>query len=158
MEAKLASISEETKKRIAGVKTFVRGETQSLGADDLNLIFKGDKDKIERYKFFCWEKMGKLVSGIPPGNMSYEALKKEKEEFEKIYDQQFNKPEQVEEVEEIPMTEEERKQAELLKKIDELKQNIQKERNRRKIEYWLPDRVLCRRFNVPQPDTARVKK
>lgn len=158
LEMKLQSISEEAKKRIAGVKKFVRGEEQTMGGDDLNLIFHGDKDKIERYKFFCWEKLGKLVSGIPPGNMSYEDLRKEKEEFETVYKIQTqpkmsDKVEEEEEevVQEKPMTEEERKQTELLKRIDELKKNIEKEKGRRKVEYWLPDRILCRRFNVPQP-------
>jgi len=158
LEEKLAVISEETKKRIIGVKKFVRGENQTMGADDLNLIFQGDKDKIERYKFFCWEKLGKLVSGIPPGNMSYEAMKKEKEEFEKIY--QMQNQERVNQEEEakpeVVLTEEEKKQAELLKKIDELKKNIQREKERRRVEYWLPDRILCRRFNVPQPNVHRV--
>lgn len=162
MEEKLAVISEETKKRIIGVKKFVRGENQPLGGDDLNLIFQGDKDKIERYKFFCWEKMGKLVSGIPPGNMSLEALKKEKEEFERIFQNQNQYKEGQEEEEEakpkeIVLTEEEKKQAELLKKIEELKKNIQKDKERRRVEYWLPDRILCRRFNVPQPNANRVR-
>jgi len=159
LEMKLQSISEEAKKKIAGVKKFVRGEEQTMGGDDLNLIFHGNKDKIERYKFFCWEKLGKLVSGIPPGNMTYEELKKEKEEFETVYKIQTQPKlsDKVEEEgeaeveEEKPMTEEERKQAELLKRIDELKKNIEKDKAKRRVEYWLPDRLLCRRFNVPQP-------
>ena len=144
-----------------GVKTFVRGEDQTMGANDLNLIFQGDKDKIERYKFFCWEKMGKLVSGIPPGNMSYEAMKKEKEEFEKIYQRQNQEVVTQEEevkLKEVALSEEEKKQADLLKKIDELKKNIQKDKEKRRVEYWLPDRILCRRFNVPQPNQSRVIK
>jgi len=157
LEEKLATISEETRKRIANVKTFVRGETQSMGGDDLDLIFHGDKNKIERYKNFCWEKLGKLVSGIPPGNMTYQDLVKEKEEFERIYQtQQQERANQTEQPKfEKPMTEEEKKQAELLQKIDELKKNIQKERGKRRVEYWQPDKILCRRFNVPQPKVDR---
>jgi hypothetical protein len=79
---KLSMISEETKQKIQNVKSFIKGQEQEMGGDDLMLLFKGDKQKIERYKTFLWEKQGKLVSGIPPGNMSFEQLKKEKEEFE----------------------------------------------------------------------------
>lgn len=143
-----------------GVKQFVKGEKQEMGGDDLNMIFQGDKEKIERYKMFLWEKAGKLVSGIPPGRMSYEDLKKEKLEFEQVY-QMYHKEKSAEEskpnTENIKMTEEEKKQADLIKRIEELKKTIEKQKNQRKVEHWLPDRLLCRRFNVPQPNTEKVK-
>jgi len=156
LKERLSRISEDTKKKISEVKKFVRAKDQEMGGSDLNLIFKGDKDKIERYKMFVWEKNGKIASGIPPGNLSYNDLKKEKEEFEQIYQMFHKDPSDQEAIAEFQMTEEQKRQSELLQKIEDLKNKIQKEKNRRRVEYWLPDRILCRRFNVPQPQTHKV--
>lgn len=156
LKERLSRISEDTRKKIVEVKSFVRAKDQEMGGTDLNLMFKGDKDKIERYKMFVWEKNGKLVSGIPPGNMSFADLKKEKEEFEQIY-QMFHRESTGQDLTaETPMTEEQKKQAELLEKIKDLEAKIKKDQTRRKVEYWLPDKILCRRFNVPQPKVHEV--
>jgi hypothetical protein len=56
------------------------------------------------------------------------------------------------------LTPEEKQRKELLIKIDNMKQAIEKQKKRRTIEYWIPDKILCRRFNVPQPENKTVKE
>ncbi len=34
-------------------------------------LFDMDRDKSERFRYFCLEKQGRMVGGIPPGNVKF---------------------------------------------------------------------------------------
>lgn len=51
LSQKLANISEEVKRKILSVKTFVRAEDQEMsGKGRLEVIFKGDQTRIQRFR------------------------------------------------------------------------------------------------------------
>eukprot|EP01017_Pseudomicrothorax_dubius_P019918 TRINITY_DN21949_c0_g1_i1.p1 TRINITY_DN21949_c0_g1~~TRINITY_DN21949_c0_g1_i1.p1 ORF type:complete len:184 (+),score=66.72 TRINITY_DN21949_c0_g1_i1:391-942(+) len=85
--------------------------------------------------------------------MTPQEIEKEKQEFEAIYKKATGKiemkpePEVEQESAKPPQT----KQEELLQRINELQKKIDKDRNQRKVEDWVPDKLLCRRFGFDQP-------
>lgn len=79
--------------------------------------------------------------------MSHEDLQNELKEFENIYEmfKNFNK------------TAKDIKEDVVLSKIDTLKKKIEESKSRRTVEPWIPDKLLCKRFGVPQPYQGKVK-
>ena len=131
----LKKISEETKQKILNLKQFVKGSVQDMEGDHIESVFK-DKSKQERYLNFCFEKEGKIVGGIPPAfNMTLEDLQAEIKEFEQVYDmfKHFKKEE----------------------KGKETQSNKQNE-HRRTLQQWIPEKLVCKRFGVPQPFQGKL--
>lgn len=131
----LKTISEETKRKILSIKQFVKGSEQDMEGDHIENIFK-DKAKQERYLNFCYEKEGKIVGGIPPAfNMTHDELQRELKEFEQVYEMFKH-----------------------YKKEDKLKEMAQAKVNehRRSYQQWIPEKLVCKRFGVPQPFQGKL--
>lgn len=135
MNKPLKQISEEKKRKILGVKQFVKGSAQDMEGDHIENIFK-DKDKQARYLNFCYEKEGKVVGGIPPNSsLSLEQLQNETKEFEQIYElfKNYKKEEFAEKNKEKPAIE-----------------------HRRSFQQWVPEKLTCKRFGVAQPFQGKL--
>lgn len=163
-QTKFANISEETRKKILGAKTFVRGTEASTDSHDVDAPFRDDPDKQERYKLFILEREGKIVGGsMPAGHVSLSQLRREQEEFQKLYEFFYLPKKKKQEEEEAKKREADKlaslgvsqDKAHLIHKIEELKSNLEKVQNQRRREEWVPDKILCRRFGVPPPHKGK---
>lgn len=131
----LKQVSEEIKRKILNIKQFVKGSTQDMEGDHIENIFK-DKDKQTRYLNYCYEKEGKVVGGIPPAsNLTLEELQIETKEFDQIYEMFKNhkKEGELEKRKEAPTME-----------------------HRRTYQQWIPEKIVCKRFGVPQPFQGKL--
>lgn len=106
-----------------------------MEGDHIESIFK-EKDKQARYLNFCYEKEGKVVGGIPPNSsLSLEQLQNEAKEFEQVYElfKNYRKEEFAEKNKEKPAIE-----------------------HRRSFQQWVPEKLTCKRFGVPQPFQGKL--
>lgn len=78
--------------------------------------------------------------------MTHEQLQNEIKEFQETYSMFKN----------FKKTMKECKQDKILNQIDELKKKIEEEKGKRNVERWIPDKLLCKRFGVPQPYQGKV--
>lgn len=133
-EKPLKKVSEETKQKILNMKHFVKGSAQDMQGDHIESMFK-NKDKQARYLNYCYEKEGKVVGGIPPAfTMTHDQLQAEIKEFDQIYE----------------MFKHYKKEGE-----KEVKKETKFE-HRRTVQQWVPDKLVCKRFGVPQPFQGKL--
>lgn len=131
-------ISDTDIEKLKNVKSFVKG-TQMAGfmsEDREGLPFGNDTAKQERYYRFICSNEGIEVGGIIPTQMmTASQLKQEKEEFLTIFKQRKDSKASGDSI---------------MRKIEEKKKEISRWAERT-TEPWKPERLLCLRFNVPEP-------
>jgi len=144
LDTKIQNISDDIKQKIMGVKKFIKGNQQDMQFG-LDLPFKEDPEKQKRYSEFVNEKEHKGQGATYTGEVSLDKIRNERQEFERFYKLYKDIPKKNNLVEKTET------QDELLRKIDELQRKIQGEKAKRRVEQWMPDGLLCKRFNVPAP-------
>jgi G patch domain-containing protein 1 len=131
-------ISDSDIEKLKNVKSFVKG-TQMAGylkEDQEGLPFGDDTAKQERYYRFICSHEGIEVGGVLPTQMmTASQLRQEREEFLIIYNQRKESRSSTDSI---------------MRRIEEKKREISRWAERT-TEAWKPERLLCQRFNVPEP-------
>ena len=140
----MSKLSEGSKKLLSKDSKFVLGGTKFDSALDTINYFPDDKSKNDRFKLYVSQKDKGFGGDIPyPLGFRESDIQKENLEFSKYYSMYEERKLR----DEIFQT----GQDKLLIQIDELSKKIELHKKKRIIEDWLPDKVVCIRFSVPQP-------
>ena len=149
LDAKIQNISDHVRQKILGVKQFVKGAQQDMHGS-LDLPFNENLEKQKRYLEFANQKEGRGHGAVYTGQYNLEKIKNENSEFERFY-KMYQKAPKIIETKKIDDV-----QDELLRNIDELQKQIKEDKAKRRVEQWIPDKLLCKRFNVATPYDKNV--
>lgn len=139
----MEKLSDKSKSMLSKDSKFVMAGTKFDNITDSLNYFPNDAQKNARFKQYVLEQEGLAPAPVPGLSKPSILSENEEKEFSRLY-MVF---EEKRDRDKLFKSEQEK----LLFKIDEMKEKIEKVKKLRVIEDWIPDKVVCIRFGVPQP-------
>ena len=146
----MSKLSENTRKLLSTESKFVMGGTKFDSSLDSINYFPDDKHKNDRFKLFVVQREKGFGGDIPyPLGFRASDIQREALEFSKYYAIYEDKKMKEEIFQTGPQK--------LLMQIDELSKKLESAKKKRIREDWIPEKVVCIRFSVPQPKKKLVQ-
>jgi len=140
----MSKLSENSRKLLSTENKFVMGGTKFDSSLDSINYFPEDKHKNDRFKLFVVQREKGFGGDIPyPLGFRASDIQREALEFSKYYALYEDKKLKEEIFQTGPQ--------QLLMQIDELSKKLESSKKKRIREDWIPEKVVCIRFSVPQP-------
>lgn len=145
----MSKLTENTRKLLSTENKFVMGGTKFDPSLDALNYFPEDRLKNDRFKLFVVQRE-KGFSGDIPYPLGFRAsdIQREALEFSKYYAIYEDKKLKQELFQTGPQ--------QLLLQIDELSKKLESSKKKRIREDWIPEKVVCIRFSVPQPKKKQL--
>lgn len=154
----MSKLSEKSRDLLKSKNKFVLSSTFSTTVDENKERVFEDDLKNDRYNLFTLSKEGKYDSGIRyPLGYTASQINLENSEFEKIYKMK-KQAKDFENKAKTKVHNTESGQEYLENKLKDMKEKLRKQRKKRVIEDWVPERLLCIRFEVMQPKKTVMRK